>query len=348
MSGQLKNQRPPMVGVHHFSPTCREHEDDYRRLRHKIMAYIVSQAIFAVTEAGIIELLTAGPVDVGDLARQAAVDRDALGRFLRVLVAEGLFTEDPPGIVALTEMGAQLQQDRPGSLRHLVTLMAGEAYQAWAMAGHTLRTGAPAFDVVFGQPMFDWLAAHPQRSAAFDGAQAGLATMRAMPVVEWDWSGTRTVVDVGGGNGALLAALLARHPHLRGILFDLPHVIKEADVSDRCSLVAGDFFTEVPSGGDVYVLAQILHDWDDHDAVRILRQVAAAMPAHGKLLVVEQVLPGDDLRHPAKLLDLHMLVLLGGRERTQADWRELLALGGFELLEVQHAARSSLLVAARS
>jgi O-methyltransferase len=325
-----------------------EHEDDYRRVRHKIMAYIVSQAIFAVTEAGIVELLTAGPADVGELARQAAVDRDALGRFLRVLVAEGLFTEDPPGTVALTQMGAQLHQDRPGSLRHLVALMAGEAYQAWAMAAHTLRTGTPAFDVVFGGPMFDWLAAHPQKSAAFDDAQAGLVTMRAGPVVEWDWSGTRTVVDVGGGNGALLAALLARHPHLRGVLFDLPHVITEADVPDRCSLVAGDFFTKVPSGGDVYVLAQILHDWDDHDAVRILRQIAAAMPTHGKLLVVEQVIPGDDLQHPAKLLDLHMLVLLGGRERTHADWRELLAAGGFELLELQCAARSSLLVAARS
>lgn len=325
-----------------------EHEEDYQRLRHKIMAFVVSQAIFAVTEAGIVELLTAGPAEVGELARQAAVDRDALGRLLRVLVTEGLFIEDPPGTVALTQMGAQLQQDRPGSLCHLVTLMAGEAYQAWGMAAHTLRTGAPAFDVVFGRPMFDWLAAHPQKSAAFDAAQAGLLTMRAVPLVEWDWSGTRTVVDVGGGNGALLATLLARHPHLRGILFDLPHVTKEADLPDRCSLVSGDFFTEVPSGGDVYVLVQVLHCWDDHDAVRILRQIAAAMPAHGKLLLVERVIPDDNLRHPAKLLDLHMLVVLGGRERTNSDWRELLAAGGFELLEVQCAARSSLLVAARS
>jgi hypothetical protein len=325
-----------------------EHEDGYQRLRHQVMAFVVSQAIFAVTEAGIVELLTAGPIEVGELARQAAVDRDALSRFLRVLVAEGLFAEDPPGTIALTEMGAHLRRDRPGSLCHLVTLMAGEGYQAWAMAAHTLRTGEPAFDIVFGQPMFDWLAAHPQKSAAFDAAQAGLLTTRAAPLVDWDWSGTRTVVDVGGGNGALLATLLSQHSHLRGILFDLPHVIKEADVPDRCDLVGGDFFTEVPSGGDVYVLAQILHCWDDHDAVRILRQIAAAIPTHGRLLIVERVIPDDDLRHPAKLLDLHMLVVLGGRERTNSDWRKLLAAGGFELLDVQCAARSSLLIAACS
>ncbi|MEX2974414.1 methyltransferase [Streptomyces sp. C184] len=322
-------------------------EAGYRRLRHKIMSYIIAQAIFAVTEAGVIEALGAGPADVDELARRVGVDGDALARFLRVLVAEGLFTEDPHGTFALTEMSSHLRQDRPGSLRHLVMLMAGEAYGAWGRAAHSLRTGAPAFDEVFGRPMFDWLSQHPEKQAVFDRAQAGLVTMRMAPLEQWDWSGVRTVVDIGGGNGGLLRTLLARHPYLRGVLFDLPNVINEADLGDRCRLVGGDFFSEIPPGGDVYVLAQILHDWSDDDAMRILRRIATAMPAHGRLLVLEQVIPDDDLRHPEKLLDLHMLVLLGGRERTLADWHELLAAGGFELLRTERATRSSLLVAAR-
>ena len=312
------------------------------------MGYIVAQAIFAVTETGIVELLAAGPAEVGELARGAGVDADALGRFLRVLVAEGLFSEHPHGTFALTPMGDYLRRDRPGSLSHLVTLMAGEAYQAWGMASHSLRTGTPAFDVVFGEPMFDWLAGHPEKSDEFDRAQAGLVAMRMMPLLEWDWSRTRTVVDVGGGNGSLVAALLARNPHLQGTLFDLPHVVKAADTIDRCTMVGGDFFAEVPSGGEVYVLAQILHDWDDHSAVRILRQIATAMPASGQLLVLEQVIPDDDARHPEKLLDLHMLILLGGRERTHSAWRKLLAEGGFQLTDVRRYPRSCLLVATRS
>ncbi|MEV5504274.1 methyltransferase [Nonomuraea fuscirosea] len=322
-----------------------EHEDGYRELRHAIMGYIVSQAIFAVTEAGVPDLLADGPAEAGDLAERAGADADALVRFLRVLVAEGLFTEGPRGTFALTATGAYLRADRPGSLRHLVTLMAGEPYRAWGLAGHSLRTGEPAFDELFGQPMFAWLRAHPAESAAFDTAQAGLVTVRMQPLVERDWRDARTVVDVGGGTGELLRTLLAGNPHLRGVLFDLPHVAGEADVpAERCAVVGGDFFTGVPAGGDVYVLAQILHDWDDHAALRILREVAAAMPPHGTLLVVEQVIPEDDARHPEKILDLHMLVLLGGRERTAGEWRRLFAAGGFALTEIEHGTRSVLLV----
>jgi hypothetical protein len=333
-----------------------EHEDDYRALRRKIMGYIVSQAIFAVTEAGIVDLLAEGPVEVNTLAGEAGVDPDALSRFLRVLVAEGLFAEEPRDTYGLTGSGALLRSDRPGSLRHLVTLMRGESYQAWGDAGHSLRTGAPAFDAVFGKPMFEWLAAHPTQAAEFDAAQAGLVAKRMSPLLEsdwWDWSGTASVVDVGGGNGALLGALLARHGHLHGQLFDQPHVVENvdlashgSDVTGRCRVVGGDFFAAVPGGADVYLLAQILHDWSDDDAVRILRGVRAAIPPHGRLLILEQIIPDDTGPHPEKLLDLHMLVLLGGRERGEAEWRGLLVEGGFELVDVRRGARSSLLVAA--
>ncbi|MCW2877866.1 MAG: putative O-methyltransferase [Sphaerisporangium sp.] len=324
-------------------------------LRRKVMGYIVSQAMFAVTELDVVEHLAEGALDVGELARRTGADQDSLHRFLRVLTAEGLFTEDPSGTFALTPLGALLRRDIPGSLRHFVTLMGGEAYQAWSAAVHSLRTGLPAFDVVFGKPMFDWLGDNPDASVVFNEAQAGLVALRLLPLVERDWSGVGTVVDVGGGNGRLLGTLLSRHEHLSGVLFDLPHVVDEAgtaphldDVRERLRVAGGSFFSAVPEGGDAYVLAQILHDWDDGKAVEILRRCHDAMDAEARLLILEQVVPEDDEPHPAKLLDLHMLVLLGGRERGENSWRRLLAESGFELVGIDHSARSSLIEARRS
>jgi O-methyltransferase domain/Dimerisation domain len=328
-------------------------DDPNALLRRKIMGYLVSQAIFAVTELDVLEHLDGAPLPVSELARRVGADPDALHRFLRVLAAEGLFVEAPAGSFAATPLGALLRRDTPGSLRHFASLLAGEAYQAWSAAVHSLRTGRPAFDVVFGKPMFDWLGEHPDASAAFNQAQAGLVALRLLPLVERDWSGIGTVVDVGGGNGRLLATLLARHGHLHGVLFDRPDVVTEADVAlagvrDRCRVVGGDFFDTVPAGGDVYVLAQILHDWDDGTAAAILRRCAAAMTPQARLLILEQVVPDGAEPHPAKLLDLHMLVLLGGRERGEGDWRRLLADGGFELVGIDSSARSALLEARRT
>ncbi|GAA3748621.1 methyltransferase [Salinactinospora qingdaonensis] len=327
-------------------------DDANHLLRRKIMGYIVAQAIFAVTELDVIEHLGDDAVEVGELAHRAGADRDALQRFLRVLVAEGLFEEPAPGVFAVTSLGALLRRDAPGSLRHLTTLMAGEAYQAWSMATHSLRSGQPAFDVVFGKPMFEWFNDHPAAAATFDTAQAGLVELRLLPLLERDWSEVGTVVDVGGGNGGLLNELLARHEHLRGVLFDQPQVVEETKLAltkeetrQRCEVVGGDFFSGVPSGGDAYVLAQILHDWNDEQAIAILRQCNQAMPPQGRLLILEQVIPEDGEPHPARLLDLHMLVLLGGREREESAWRRLLTAAGFETLHVSHSARSSLIEA---
>jgi hypothetical protein len=322
-------------------------DDANSLLRRKIMGYIVSQAIFAVTELDVIERLDGKALDVGDLARQVGADPDALHRFLRVLTAEGLFVEAPAGTFAVTPLGALLRRDTPGSLRHLVTLMGGEAYQAWSAASHSVRTGRPAFDLVYGRPMFEWLGDHPAASAAFNEAQAGLVALRLQPLLDRDWTDAGTVVDVGGGNGSLLTTLLSRHEHLRGVLFDLPHVVRDADavVRDRCRVVGGDFFSAVPAGGDVYVLAQILHDWDDAKAAEILRRCRQAMAPEARLLILEQVVPEDAEPHPAKLLDVHMLVLLGGRERSESTWRRLLAAGGFQIAGIDHSARSSLIEA---
>ncbi|MFB4313825.1 methyltransferase [Actinomadura sp. 21ATH] len=321
-------------------------------VRRKIMGFIVSQAIHAVCELGVPDRLADGPAAVPELAAGTGADAGALHRFLRVLAAEGLFTEDPAGTFALTAEGRLLCAAEPGSLRHFAELMSGEAYVAWSRAAHSLRTGEAAFAAVYGSPFFDWLAEHPEEAARFDRAQAGLVEMRLLPLLERDWDGAGTVVDVGGGNGVLMSALLAARPDLKGIVFDLPHVVDgarrtlaEAGLAGRTRCAGGDFFAGVPAGGRVYVLAQILHDWADGEAVAILRRCHEAMPPDGALLLLEQVVPEDGEPHPAKLLDLHMLVLLGGRERTAAQWRDLLARGGFEQVSATEGPRSTLIEA---
>jgi hypothetical protein len=260
-------------------------------LRRKLMGFMVSQAIVAVTELGVLDLIAAGPAVAGELASATGADPDALRRVLRALVAEGIFTEDAQGRFAATGMGDLLRADRPGSLSHFARLMTAEAYQAWGDAEFSVRTGQPAFDHALGMPMFDWLAGHPQASARFNAAQAGLAAVRMSPLFDRDWTTASTVVDLGGGSGALLSGLLSEHPHLNGILFDLPHVASEAEsalaaagLGDRVRCVGGNFRAGVPAGADVYVLAQILHDWDDDQAIVILRQCRRALPDDGCLM----------------------------------------------------------------
>lgn len=321
-------------------------------LRRKIMGYIVSQAILSVNQLRVPDLLGDGRLPLPDLATAAGADVTALRRFLRVLAAEGLFAEVSPDVFELTPMGGLLRTDVPGSLSHLAELMAHEAYQAWSAAVHSLRTGKPGFDQVYGIPYFSWLAKNADAAEQFDRAQAGLVRLRLLPLLDRDWSGVRRVVDVGGGNGVLLATLLAKFPELTGVLFDRPHVLigseavlANAGVADRVLLQGGDFFVGVPNGADVYVLSQILHDWDDDRAMVILRCCHEAMPASGRLLILEQVLPEALEPDPAVLLDLHMLVLLGGRERTEKDWRELLGRSGFTLNDLVRGPRSALIVA---
>lgn len=321
-------------------------------LRGKIMGYLVSRSIAAVCELGIPDRLADGPVPASTLAPAVGAHPGALSRFLRVLAAEGLFDEVEPDVFALTPLGALLRADTPGSLRHLVELMGGEAYEVWGAAEHSLRTGDAAFPQVHGQPYFEWLAAHPDAALRFDEGQAGLVELRQIPLLDRDWSGMTTVVDVGGGNGALMCRLLAGNPHLSGTVFDRPQVVAAAapalagfGVTGRSSVAEGDFFDRVPPGADAYVLSQILHDWPDREAARILHTCREAMHARSRLLLVEQVLPEGAGSSAAALLDLHMLVLLGGQERTRAQWEHLLSQAGFRLESVTEGPRSSVLEA---
>ncbi|MFC9840385.1 methyltransferase [Rhodococcus sp. NPDC127530] len=326
--------------------------DINHRVRKQIMGYIVSQSIAAVCELGVPDRLADGACLLGDLAASVGADADALGRFLRVLVAEGLLAEDGGGRFALTEAGELLRAETPGSLRHLVGLMSHEAYLVWGHAAHSIRTGKESFSAAFGMPYFEWLSENPSAADEFARGQAGLVELRLLPLLNHDWSDAGTVVDVGGGTGALITRLLDRHAHLRGILLDLPHVVAEAaskfcsaGIGERTTVVGGSFFDDVPENGDVYVLSQILHDWDDVSAGKILSSCRRAIPRSGRLMIVEQVLPETATTHPMALLDLHMLVLLGGRERTFTEWRRLLTDHGFMLDSITQGPRSSVIEA---
>lgn len=322
------------------------------RLRLKIMGYIISQAIWTAAELDIASKLADGPLTAAQLAVAVGAEPDALGRVMATLTAESLFTEDECGRYSLTRLGELLRGDVPGSLRHFSLQMGAEAYLAWSGALQSVRTGQPAFKQVFGAPYFDWLAAHPETEARFTRLQSDLVIRRLEPLRAISWPPHGFVVDVGAGDGTLLVELLAGRPGLTGIAMDLRHVadaarlqVAQAGLADRIRCVGGDFFHAIPGGGDYYILAEILHDWGDDDAAAILRQCRKAIPSHGRLLLLEQVIPDGQGQHPVRLLDLHMLIMLGGRERTREQWRALLKRSGFNLESVTAAERSCLLQA---
>ena len=304
--------------------------------------YWVSQALYVAAKLGIADLLADGPVDCEDLAAATNTHAPSLQRVLRALASVGVFTEVSPGSFALTPLAELLRTETPGSMSALAIMYAEEQYRAWGELLHSVRTGEMAFDHQFGMGYFEYLGQHPEADRVFNEAMTGWTQQLVGAVVDtYDFSPFHTVVDVGGGYGALLATILRNNPGTRGILFEQPHVISSAEeelvaagVADRCTFVGGDFFVEVPAGGDAYVLSQILHDWDDERCVAILGQCRQAMPGHGKLLVVELVLPAGDEPSLGKWLDLHMLVLLGGRERTATEYDALFRAAGFKLARV--------------
>jgi hypothetical protein len=304
--------------------------------------YWVSQSISVAARLGVADLLQDGPRTSDDLATACGAHAPSLYRLLRGLASVGIFQEVEDRRFALTSMATLLRSDVDGSMRALGEMYGREQYLAWGDAFHSIQTGQPAFDRVFGSSYFDYLAGHPEAGTVFDRAMSGWTTQVAAGVVAaYDFGDVGTVVDVGGGEGLLLATILRRFPATRGILFDLPHVVgrviarsDRADVAGRWEATAGDFFRSVPVGGDVYLLAQILHDWDDDRSQAILAQCHRAMRPGARVLAVEQVIPPGNELSVGKWLDLHMLILLAGRERTQDEYRTLYAAAGFELTRV--------------
>jgi hypothetical protein len=307
-----------------------------------LTGYWVSQALAVAARLGVADLVADGPRPATDLAVATRTDAPSLRRLLRALASVGVFTENPPGAFGLTPMAALLRTGTADSMRALALMYSGEQYRAWGDLLHSVRTGTTAFEHGFGTDYFGYLARHPEADRVFNEAMIGWTAQVAGAVVEaYDFSGLQTVVDVGGGYGTLLTTVLRANPAARGVLFDRPHVaaaagerLAAAGLEQRCTALGGDFFVEVPAGGDAYVLAQVLHDWDDERCLTILERCRRAMPAHARLLVVELVLPPGEEPSFGKWLDLHMLVMLGARERTAAEYRALLRAAGFEPLRV--------------
>jgi SAM-dependent methyltransferase len=285
-----------------------------------------TKAFAIAAELEIADSLAAGPRPVAELAQEAGADERTLHRILRALASDGVFAEEGPGVFRNTEASELLRKDQPGSWPEFAHLFGAVFYEATATMDPS--SGDETFPRVFGTDFWSWLEQHPAERSTFDAAMAGGKERNAARLAELEWRGDETVVDVGGGNGALLNALLELRPELRGIVFDLSETDRdESSFGDRVTFVAGDFFEEVPPG-DVYVLSAILHDWDDDRATAILKTIRRAAPPDGRLLATESVIPEGNEPHGAKWLDLLMLVL-GGRERDEADWRALLEGAGF-------------------
>lgn len=302
--------------------------------------FLTTQLLYIAAKLDIAGHLAAGPRTGAALAEAVGADPALLTRVLRGLTLEGVLAEEDGGRFALTPLGAGLRDGVPGSLRGPIIARGELYYQAAAGMLQAVHAGGTAFEHVHGERFFDHLSRHPAREAAFQGSMTARAEREAGDVVEvYDFAGLGLLVDVGGGHGILLGTILRAAPGLRGILVDRPDVVEQArrrldadGVADRAECVAGDFFDAVPAGADAYLLSRVIHDWGDGDARRILATCRAAIPAGGRLLLVEALLPERARDQPeAVRMDLHMLVLLGARERTEAQYARLLGGAGFAL-----------------
>lgn len=310
-----------------------------------VTACWASKAVCLAARLGIADRLRDGPRPAAELAAATGMHADALYRLLRALASLGVFEEVDAHAFRLTPLAQYLRTDVPDSLHALAVLLGEpEHWRSWEGLIHSVRTGRPAFDAAFGMPFFGYLGAHPEAARRFDDAMASRsAGENAAILAAYDFSTARVVVDVGGGTGTLVRALLAANPRLRGVVFDQPHVIDAARsgiplaaaVANRHELVAGDFFSALPVDGDVYVLKRVVHDWDDKRAHRILSTCRDAMRDDARLLLIEAVVPAGNGPSFGKLLDLLMLVWHeGGRGRTEGELTELLGAARLRLARV--------------
>ncbi len=304
----------------------------------------VSRAIAVAAELGIADLLKDGSKTAAQIARSTSASEDGVYRLLRGLGSVGLFAEMGDRRFRLTPLGKLLRSDSPQALGAYTQFVGHEStWRPWGKLDHSVRTGEPAFDHVFGMRIFEYFAKMSEAAAVFDAAMTSISTWESKAVVAaYDFSGTRTLVDVAGGHGLMIMTILKANRKMRGVLFDLPHVtagatrlLRSGGVANRCQIVSGDFFTSVPEGGDACIMKHIIHDWDDERAIQILRNCHSAMQRGGKVLIVDAVIPSGNAAHFGKLLDLEMLALTPrGRERTRAEFRDLLQRSGFKFRRV--------------
>jgi hypothetical protein len=299
-----------------------------------LSAYQITQAIFAVTSLGIPDVLAGGPKSCDELAQSTGADPGAIRRVLRFLAREGVFTEDGQGRFALTPLAELLRADAPKSMRAQALIVGELLWRAWGGLLHSLRTGKTAFEHTYGMPLYDYLGQHAHAAHLFSAAMAATTKQEVDAIIAaYDFSETKTIVDVGGARGTLVAAILKAYPQAGGILFDLPHAIHDAralldeeGVGTRCDIVPGDFLQFIPRGGDAYIFKSVFTDWDDEHSLQILKNCRRALRPRARLLII------DPLNSPS--LDLSLLILTGGHGRAEPEYRDLLDSAGFTVTEI--------------
>jgi SAM-dependent methyltransferase len=308
-----------------------------------IMAIVDAKVLYAAAKLGLADQLATGPKSAAELSGPMAVHAPSLHRLMRTLAGLGILVERDAQRFSLTALGEALKTGAPGSARGTV-LTIGSSWYGSGLENivHSVQTGSAGFEKAQGMPFFDYLAQHPEDASMFSEAMVGFSSQNPPAVAAaYDFSPFKTIVDVGGATGDMLAAILARHRGPRGVLFDRPHVVHDAPallkakgVMNRVSIEAGDFFKAVPGGGDAYILSHIIHDWSEEQCLTILGHCRRVMKPDGRLLIVEMLLPGGDAPHPGKILDIVMLTQLSGQERTEAEYVALLDKAGFRLNRV--------------
>ncbi|MCM3900403.1 MAG: acetylserotonin O-methyltransferase [Pyrinomonadaceae bacterium] len=308
-----------------------------------ISGFWISRAICVVAQLGIPDQLKHSPRSVADLAAATNTHSPSLYRVLRALVSVGVFAETDADHFALTPLSETLLTGVPGSIRSFaISELGGEHYDAWGNLMQSVKTGEIAFDHVFGMDVWEFFRKNPENARIFNDSMSGMtAAMNESILSRYDFSGIRKLVDVGGGHGGLITSIIQAYPEMTGVLFDAPSVIEgarsriaTAGLADRCETFSGDFFQSVPAGGDGYILKWIIHDWNDERAETILKNCRNAISRDGRLMLVDVVIPPGREPHFGKFIDLNMLVMAGGLERTEAEFRRLLEATGFRLVRV--------------
>ena len=301
-------------------------------------SYWLSQAIYVAAKLGIADLLEAGAKSSGELATASCCDRRSMFRVLRALASAGVLSQVGGDSFALERLGNTLRSNVPGSLRAIVITIGEIHYQACGELLYTVRTGSPAFNRVFGVSLFEHLQQNPQDGAAFNQGMTDLASMLAYAVLlAYDFSEVSSVVDVGGGEGQLLRRILDLYPEMTGIVFDSSNALRSPaclNREGRCSFIPGSFFDSVPERAEAYLLCGVLHDWSDEGSVAILRNCRKEIADNARLLIVETIVPSTNAPSFSKLLDINMMVMSSGRERTQSEFQALLDAADFKLTRI--------------
>jgi hypothetical protein len=309
------------------------------------MGYIPSACLNVAARLGVADRLAKGPANVQDIARSVEADEDALYRVMRALSTIGVFEERDDRYFAQTPASDVLRSDHPQSLRAMVVFIADPLhFRCYANLMHSVKTGETTASPTLGKPVFEYLQSDPEESKDFNAAMVNLTQMFIPAVLQaYDFGDIGTLIDVGGGHGSVIASILQKYPRMKGVLYDLDHVVRGAGallssmgVADRCEARPGDFFKSVPAGGDAYIMKNIIHDWNDRESLLILNNIKQAMTGrpHAKVLLLETVLAGRNQPDMGKWSDIEMMALPGGRERTEEEFRELFRQAGFRLNRV--------------